>query len=164
LRHPDLPPLMQAILLGAVLVSTAIALVPLGLFFRNQYARLAHRYPAAWTAEQIVTFERLRLAIGGCLTITWLTLLLTAPRLPVSWPLGLEESLLTIALLLLTRGWLVLLVRLNWEHSLLSKWRFRFAFAIVALWWIAAFAAILATIGWTTTPHIHLVFPHGTIA
>ena len=33
-----------------------------------------------------------------------------------------------------------------------------------ALWWIAAFAAILATIGWATAPHIHLVFPHGTMA
>jgi hypothetical protein len=66
--------------------------------------------------------------------------------------------------LLLTNAWLALLVRLNWEHSFLSKWRFRIAFAIVAPWWIAAFAAILATIGWATAPHIHLVFPHGTMA
>ena len=164
MRHPDLSPLMQAVLLGAVLVSTVIVLVRLGLFFRNQYARLPYRYPAAWTAEQITTFERLRLAIGGCLAITWLTLLLTEPRLPVSWPFGLEESLLTIALLLLTSGWLVLFVRLNWENSLLSKFRFRSGFAIVALWWLAVFAVIYAAIGWATTVHLHLVFPYGAIA
>ena len=91
--------------------------------------------------------------LAAASAITWLTLLLTAPRLPVSWPFGLAEALLTIGLLLLTNGWLVLLVRLNWENSLLSKCRFRTGFAIVALWWIAAFAAILATIGWATTPH-----------
>jgi hypothetical protein len=162
LRHPDLTPLMQALLLGSVLVLTAIVLVRLGLFFRNQYARLPHRYPAIWTAEQITTFERLRLAIGGCLAITWLTLLLTAPQLPVSWPFGFEEALLTIGLLLLTNGWLLLLVCLNWENSLLSKCRFRTGFAVVALWWIAVFAAFLGTIGWATTP-IHFVFPIGNI-
>ena len=63
-----------------------------------------------------------------------------------------------------TNGWLVLLVRLNWENSLLSKYRFRTGFAVVALWWMAVFAVILATIGWTTTAHLHLVFPYGTIA
>jgi hypothetical protein len=164
LYHPDLTPLTQAVLLGSVLVLMAAVVVRFGLFFRNQYARLPHRYPTAWTAEQAKTFARLRLAIGGCLAITWLIFLLAAPRLPVSWPFGLEEALLTIGLLLLTNGWLVLLVRLNWENSLLSRWRFRIGFAIVALWWIAAFAAILATIGWVTTPHIHLVLPYGTIA
>ena len=164
MRHPDLTPLMQALLLGSILVLTAAALFRFGLFFRNQYARLPYRYPAAWTAEQVTTFERLRLAIGGCVGITWLTLLLTAPRLPVSWPFGLAEALLTIGLLLLTNGWLLLLVHLNWEKSLLSKCRFRTGFTIVALWWIAAFVAIFATIEWATTAHIHLVFPHGTIA
>jgi preprotein translocase subunit SecY len=155
---------MQALLLGSILVLTSPVVVRFGLFFRNQYARLPYRYPTTWTAEQAKTFARLRLAIGGCLAIIWLTFLLTAPQLPVSWPFRLEEALLTIGLLLLTNGWLVLLVRLNWENSLLSQCRFRTGFTIVALWWIAAFAAILATIGWATMPHIHFVFPRGTIA
>jgi hypothetical protein len=164
LRHPDLTPLMQALLLGSVLVLTAAVFVRFGLFLRNKCARLPYRYPTAWTVEQTKTFARLRLAIGGCLAITWLTLLLIRPQLPVSWPFGFEEALLTIGLLLLTNGWLVLLVRLNWENSLLSKFRFRTGFAIVALWWIAVFAVIYATIGWATTVHFHLVFPYGTIA
>jgi hypothetical protein len=159
LRHPDLTPLMQALLMGSILVLTAVVLVRGGLFFRNQYGRLPYRYPSAWTAEQIKMFGRLRLAIGGCLAVTWLTFLFIAPRLPVSWPFGYEESLLTT-----TSGWLVLLVRLNWENSLLNKFRFRTSFVIVALWWIAVFAAIFATIEWTTTAHVHVVFPHGTIA
>jgi hypothetical protein len=164
LRHPDLSPLMQIVLLGSVLVLTAIVLGRLVLFFCNQYARLPYRYPVAWTDEQIRLFGRLRLAIGGCLAITWFTLLHTAPRLPVSWPFGLEESLLTIALLLLTSGWLVLLIRLNWRNSLLSKCNFRTGFVILVLWWIAVFATIFATIEWAMTAHVHLVFPHGTIA
>ena len=164
MRHPDLTPLMQILLLGSILVLTMAAFVRFGLYFRNRYTCLPYRYPASWTAEQITTFGRLRLAIGGCLVIIWLTLLLTAPQLPVSWPFGLEEALLTIGLLLLTNGWLVLLIRLNWENSLLSKWRFRTGFAVVALWWMAVFAMILATIGWATTVRLHLVFPYGTIA
>ena len=164
MRHPDLTPLMQVLLLGSILVLTTAAFVRFGLIFRNRYAGLPYRYPAAWTAEQIATFGRLRLAIGGCLVIIWLTFFLTAPRLPVGWPFGFEEALLTIGLLLLTNGWLVLLVRLNWENSLLSKWRFRTGFAVVALWWIVVFAVLLAAIGWATTAHLHLVFPYGTIA
>jgi hypothetical protein len=164
LRHPDLTPLMQAVLLGSILVLTTVAFVRFGLFFRNRYACLPYRYPAAWTAEQIITFERLRLALGGCLATIWFTFLLTAPQLPVSWPFGFEEALLTIGLLLLTNGWLVLLVRLNWENSLLSKYRFRTGFAVVALWWMAVFAVILAAIGWATTVHFHFWFPNDTIA
>ena len=45
LRHPDLTPLMQALLLGSILVLTAIVLLRFGLFFRQQYARLRYRYP-----------------------------------------------------------------------------------------------------------------------
>jgi hypothetical protein len=131
---------------------------------RIRFARLPYRYPSTWTAEQTAAFWRLRLAIGGCLVITWLTLLLVAPQLPVSWPFGLEEALLTIGLLLLTNGWLVLLVRLNWENSVLSKFRFQTSFAIIALWWIAVFTAIFVTLGWATTVHVHFVFPNGTIA
>jgi hypothetical protein len=155
---------MQALLLGSVVLLTAAALFRFGLFFRNQHARLSYRYPTMWTAEQIKTFGWLRLSIGGCLAITWLTFLLAAPQLPVGWPFGLEEALLTIGLLLMTNGWLILLVRLNWENSVLSRCRFRTGFAIVALWWIAVFAAILATLCWTATAHVHFVIPNGTIA
>jgi hypothetical protein len=98
------------------------------------------------------------------LVIAWLTFLLTAPRLPVSWPFGFEEALLTIGLLLLTNGWLLLLIHLNWQSSFLNKCRFRIIFAVVVFWWMVVFSGILATIGWATTAHIHLVFPHGTIA
>jgi len=164
LRHPDLAPLLQVLLLGSAVLLMAIMLFRFGLVFRNRYAGLVYRYPTTWTAEQTKVFRRLRLTIGACLAMAWLTLLLSGRRLPIRWPFGFEEALLTIGLLLLTNAWLALLVRLNWEHSFLSKWRFRIAFAIVALWWIAAFAAILATIGWATAPHIHLVFPHGTMA
>ncbi len=164
MRHPDLTPFMQVLLLGSILLLAAAALFRFGLFFRNQYARLSYRYPTAWTAEEIKTFGLLRLSIGSCLGITWLTFLLMAPQLPISWPFGFEEALLTIGLLLLTNGWLVLLVRLNWDNSILSKYRFRTGFAMVALWWIGVFTAIFATLGWATTVHVHLVFPHGTIA
>jgi hypothetical protein len=164
LRHPDLTPLMQVLLLGSIGILTATALFRFGLFFRNQYVGRPYRYPTLWTAGQATTFGWLRLAIGGCVGISWLTLQCAAPRLPVSWPFGFEEALLTIGLLLLTNGWLALLVRLDWEDSILSKCRFRTGFAIVALWWMAAFTALFATLGWVTTTHVHLVIPYGTVA
>jgi hypothetical protein len=153
---------MQALLLGSLGLLTAAALCRFGLVLRNHYVRRQHRYPDRWTAEQAKTFEWLRLAIGGCVFISWLTFLCAAP--PVSWPFGFEEALLTIGLLLLTNGWLALLVRLNWENSVLSKWRFRTGFAIVALWWMGVFTALFSTLHWATSTHIHLVLPHGTIA
>jgi hypothetical protein len=164
LRHPDLSPLMQAVLLSAVTTLTAMMLFRVVVFFRNQYAGVSYCYPTNWTNEQIKMFGLLRLSIGGCLGITWLTLLMAAPQLPVSWPFGFEQALLTTGLLLLTNDWLLLLVRSNWENSLLSKCRFQIGFAIVVLWWIAVLSGVLATISWVMTRHIHLVFPHGTIA
>jgi hypothetical protein len=164
LRHPDLSPLMQAVLLSAVVTLTAIMLFRIVVFVRNQYVGVAYCYPANWTNEQIKMFGRLRLSIGGCLGITWLTLLMAAPQLPVSWPFGFEQALLTTGLLLLTNGWLLLLVRLNWENSLLGKCHFRIGFAVIVLWWIVGLSAILATIGWAITTHIHFIFSHGTIA
>ena len=155
---------MQAVLLSAVVTLTAIVLFRVVLFFRNQYAGVSYCYPSHWTSEQINMFRRLRLSIGGCLCIAWLTLLIAAPQLPVSWPFGFEQALLTMGLLLLTNDWLLLLVRLNWENSLLSKCRFQIGFAIVVLWWIAVLLGVLATIGWVITRHIHWVFPHGIIA
>ncbi len=164
MRQPDLTPLMQVLLLGSALALTAAVVVRFSLYIRNQYAGLTYRYPTTWTAEQANMFGRLHLAIGGCLAMAWLTLLLAAPQLPVSWPFGFEGMLLTIGLLLLTNGWLALLVRLNWENSLLSKYRFRSGFAVVALWWMGVFALILSAIGWAMTAHLHLVFPYNTIA
>jgi hypothetical protein len=155
---------MQAVLLSAVVILTAIMLFRIVMFFRNQYAGVSYCYPSSWTNEQIKMFGRLRLSIGACLAVTWLTLLIAAPQLPVSWPFGFEQALLTTGLLLLTNGWLLLLVRLNWENSLLGKSHFRIGFAVVVLWWIAGLLAILATIGWAITTHIHFIFPHGTIA
>jgi hypothetical protein len=164
LRHPDLSPLMQAVLVSSVAVLTAIVLFRFVLFFRNRFAGLAYRYPETWTSEQIRIFEWLRLSIGGCLGLTWITLLIAAPKLPVSWPFGFEQALLTTALLLLTNGWLLLLIRRNWENSLLGKYRFQISLAAVVLWWIALFVGILATIGWVSIPHAHLVLPLGTFA
>jgi hypothetical protein len=164
LRHPDLSPLMQAVLLSAVATLTAIMLFRVVVFFRNQYAGVSYCYPTSWTSEQIKMFGRLRLSIGGCLAITWFTLLIAAPQLPVSWPFGFEQALLTTALLLLTNDWLLLLVRSNWKNSLLSKYRFQIGFTVIVRWWIALLSGVLATIGWATTRHVHLVFPHGTIA
>jgi hypothetical protein len=155
---------MQVLLLGSVGTLTAIVLFRFGLFFLNQYVCRPYRYPSMWTAEQSKTFGHLRLAIGGCVGVSWLTFLSAAPLLPVGWPFGLEEALLTIGLLLLTNGWLALLVRLNWENSVLSKCRFQAGFAMVAVWWIAVFLALFATLGWATTRHIHFVVPLGTIA
>jgi hypothetical protein len=116
---------MQAVLVSLLAVFTAILVFRVVLFFRNQHAGLSYRYPGSWTDAQIKMFERLRLSIGGCLGIAWLTLLIAAPQLPVGWPFGFEEALLTTGLLLLSNAWLLLLIRCNWENSTLGKCRFQ---------------------------------------
>ena len=164
MRHPDLNPLTQAVLLSLVAVLTAIVFFRVALLFLKQYAGTSHRYPNSWTIEQIKMFERLRMSIGACLNITWLTLLIAAPRMPVSWPFGLEQTLLTVGLLLLSNGWLLLLIPANWENSIFSKIRFDIGFAVVALWWITLLSGIFVTIGWATERHVHFFFPLGTFA
>jgi hypothetical protein len=164
LRHPNLSPLMQAVLLSTVVILSALVLVRVVVLLRNQYAGLSYRYPGSWSTEQITAFERLRLSIGGCLTITWLAFLIATPQLSVSWPFGFEQALFTTALLLLTNAWLLLLMRCNWQNSILGRWRPPIGFAIVALWWAILLSAVLVSIGWATTNHIHLVFPSPTVA
>jgi hypothetical protein len=73
---------MQAVLLSGIAILTAIMLFRVVVFFRNQYAGLSYCYPGSWTNAQIKVFGRLRLSIGACLGITWLTLLIAAPQLP----------------------------------------------------------------------------------
>jgi hypothetical protein len=67
LRHPDLTPLLQVLLLGSAVLLMAIMLFRFSLVFRNRYAGLVYRYPTTWTAEQTKVFRRLRLTIGACL-------------------------------------------------------------------------------------------------
>ena len=154
----------QAVLLSSVAILTAIVLLRVVVLFRRQHARVPHRYPGSWTNDQIKTFEQFRLSMGVSLAITWVILQMAAPRMPESWPFGLEETLLTIGLLLLTHAWLLLLIPSNWEHSIFSKLRFAYSFAILALWWITLLSAILVTIGLATMRHVQFLFPQGPFA
>jgi hypothetical protein len=132
--------------------------------FPQSIAGLSYRYPETWTSDQIKLFEWIRLSIGRGLLVTWVALLIAAPRLPVSWPFGVEQALLTTALLLLTNGWLRPLIRCNGGNSPLGKYRFQISFAAVALSWIAMLFAILATISWAANLHAHLTLQLGTFA
>ena len=113
LRYPDLNPMTQAVLLSSVAILTAIVLLRVVVLFRRQHARVPHRYPGSWTNDQSKTFEQFRLLMGMFLAITWVILQMAAPRMPESWPFGLEETLLTIGLLLLTNACLLLLIPSN---------------------------------------------------
>jgi hypothetical protein len=155
---------MQAVLFSSVAILTAVVLFRFVLVLRNRYAGLSYRYPGTWTSDQIRIFEWLRLSIGGGLGLAWLALLIAAPRLPVTWPFGFEQALLTVALLLLTNRWLRLLTRCNWENSSLGNYRFQISFAAVAVSWIVLLFGIFATISWAATPHAHLMLPLGTFA
>lgn len=154
----------QAALIGSVAILTAIVLLRVVVLFRRQYARVPHRYPGSWTDDQIKTFEHFRLSMGVSLAITWIILQMTASRMPDSWPFGLEQTLLTIGLLLLSNGWLLLLIPSNWEHSIFSKMRFAYSFAALALWWITLLSGILVTIGLATMRHVQILFLHGPFA
>jgi hypothetical protein len=163
LRHPDLDPTTQAILLSAVAILAGMALIRIALFFRRQFARVPHRYPCNWTSNQTGIFEQVRMSIGVALGVTWASLELAAPWMPQSWPFGLAEMVLTVGLLLLSNAWLLLLIPSNWEHSIASKVSFGTTMGILVWWWTALLGGLLVAIALAAWP-VHLTLPMGTYA
>ena len=161
MRHPDLAPLTQAVLLTCMVILTGLVLFRVTVFFRRQFAGIPHRYPVSWTTDQANRFERFRMFIGVALVLTWAALQFAAPSMPVSWPFGLEETLEKIGLLLLTNAWLLLLIPTDWERTILGKLRFATTFGVLALWWIALLGAVLVTIVLATSRPVQLNLPMG---
>jgi hypothetical protein len=85
------------------------------------------------------------MAVGIGMILTWGTLRLAAPRMPESWPFGLVETILMVALLLLTNAWVSLLFPSNWEH-VIAKAGFGTTMGVLAWWWTTFLGALILTI------------------
>jgi hypothetical protein len=146
LRNADLDLFTQAALLSSIAFVAAAILIRAATFFRRQYARVAHRYPDSWTRDQVSQFERLRRLIGIVILIAWATMQLTKSQMPDGWPFGLEQTIITIGLMLLGYAWLLLLIPSNWEHTLVDKIGFSSTMSLLVLWWAIFLGALLVTI------------------
>jgi hypothetical protein len=96
--------------------------------------------------------------------MTWIALQFAAPGMPETWPFGLEAALLTIALLLLTNAWLMLVRPTNWERSILTKLGFASTWLILAVSWTVVLGGLLLTIERVSSTKVQLHFPIGTFA
>ena len=164
MRHPDLDFFTQAALLSAIAFVAGAILIRAVTFFRRQYARVPHRYPGSWTGDQVALFERFRMMIGVAIVITWATLQIAAPRMPDAWPFGLEQTIITVGLLLLGYAWLLLLIPSNWEHTLLDKIGFSTTMSVLVLWWGTFLGALLVTIALVVMRPVAFSLPLGIYA
>jgi len=145
-RLPDLSSSAQAALVCAIAIALGLALIRgMIALYRHQVA-VPHRYPASWTSSQIRFLEHVRLSIGIALIAAWVCLLVSAPAMPQSAPFGLTEAVLTIALLLLTNAWVLLVIPLDWQHTFVGKMRFDRAVCFILLWWTILLGASMVVI------------------
>jgi hypothetical protein len=145
-RLPDLSSSSQAVLVCAIAIALALALTRgMIALYRHQVA-VPHRYPASWTPSQIRLLERVRLSIGIALIGAWVCLLVSSPAMPQSAPFGLTEMALTVALLLLTNAWVLLVIPLDWQHTFVGKMRFNRAVCFILLWWTVLLGASMFAI------------------
>jgi hypothetical protein len=161
--HPNLDPVTQAALIGSIVMLTGVVLIRAVAFLRGEYAGLPHRYPCGWTNDQTRVFERFRLWTGVVLAITWVVLELAAPRMPQSWPFGLEEIILTAGLLLLTNAWILLLMPSNWQ-TIAQRLSFSTAMGLLACWWLIFLGGMLISIMLASSSPAGLTIPLGTYA
>jgi hypothetical protein len=89
---------------------------------------------------------------------------MAAPRMPESWPFGLQETLLTVGLLLLSNAWLLLLIPSNWENTILDKVGFATTIGVLACWWTTLLGAVLLTIALAAMRPAAFTLPLGVYA
>jgi hypothetical protein len=162
LRHPDLDPLTQGILLSVAAMLAGVVVLRGTALFRKQHT-LVSGYPEEWTSAQTKVFQQVRTSIGVALGITWMILEVAAPRMPQSWPFGFAEVVLTIGLLLLTNAWLLLLMPSKWENSAVGKVSFGATMGILVWWWTTFLGALILAIMMAVAP-APVNFPLGSYA
>ena len=128
-------------MLCAIAIALALALTRGMIALYRYQVAVPHRYPASWTSAQIRCLERVRLSIGIALIAAWVCLLVNSPAMPQSEPFGLTQVALTIALLLLTNAWVLLVIPLDWQHTFVGRMNFDRAVCFILLWWTVLLGA-----------------------
>jgi hypothetical protein len=164
-RLPDLSSNSQAALVCVTAIALGLALTRgMIALYRHQLA-VPHRYPASWTRFQIRFLEHVRLSIGIALIAAWVCLLVSSPAMPQSAPFGLTEVVLTIALLLLTNAWVLLVIPLDWQHTFVGKMDFDRAVCVILMWWTVLLGASVFAIVQAATEAVERpVYVIGTYA
>ena len=85
---------------------------------------------------------------------TWVSLLVISPALPKSAPFGLAEVGLTIALMLLTNAWTLLVIPRDWNHTFIGKMKFGRALACIMVWWSILLGASAFAIARSATANL----------
>jgi hypothetical protein len=164
-RLPDLSPSSQAVLVCAIAIALALALTRGMIALHRHQLAVPHRYPASWTSSQIRFLEHVRLSIGIALIGAWVCLLISSPAMPQSEPFGLTQVALTIALLLLTNAWVLLVIPLDWQHTFVGRMNFDRAACFILLWWtILLGASMFAIVQSATEAAERPVYVIGTYA
>ena len=114
--------------------------------FHRFHSAVPHHYPACWTPNQIRFLEQIRVAVGLALVATWVGLLMAIPTMPESWPFGSRQALLTIALLLLTNAWILLIIPRDWEGTFFGRLNFHRALGCILVWWTVLLGASLLAV------------------
>lgn len=155
--HPNLDVTTQAILVTAFMLLAGLVMARISLFLSRQWAGVPSDYPSTWTVGNIQLFEKVRRSLGFALGITWAILLLLAPRMPQSWPFGLAPMGLTVALLLLTNAWLLLLMPSKWENGIIGRIGFSAAMGVMVWWWTTLVGTLLLAIVFAVQPEQRLL-------
>ena len=164
-RLPDLSSSAQAALVCAIALALGLALIRGMIALHRHQVAVPHRYPASWTSSQIRFLEHVRLSIGIALIGAWVCLLVSSPAMPQSAPFGLTEMALTVALLLLTNAWVLLVIPLDWQHTFVGRMKFDRAVCVILLWWtILLGASMFAIVQSATEAAERPVYVIGTYA
>jgi hypothetical protein len=169
MRYRDLDYSTQILLVTILATLLAIVAFRSAIFVYRNVVGVPQRYPRAWTAEQCRLMNAFRLFIGLALSALWIALLIVAPQMPTSWPFGFLEAVSLAALLLLTNGWILLVLPRDWEHFGRQTKRFSLTITALLLWWalmlgctvwILAKASVLPTLPIMKMPVVAAVAGH----
>jgi hypothetical protein len=135
MRYKDLDYTTQILLVTILTILLAVVVVRAAIFLYRNFVGVPQRYPRTWTPAQCRLMNGFRLFIGVALSALWIALLIATPQMPTSWPFGFLEVVSLAALLLLTNGWILLVLPRDWERFGQQTKRFSLATGALMLWW-----------------------------
>ena len=136
MRLADLSPSIQLILIGLLVVASAVVLVRAMVFIHHEKMSVRPTYPRTWSAAQCRALERFRLLVGLGLIPLWGSFLFIA-----QWPFEFWDLFYFILLLLISSAWVQLLDRRNWKKSGANSRSFWTTIAFLMVWWGVVFTA-----------------------
>ena len=139
MRHADLSPFTQFLLMGVLTIALMAVLGRAILFIRREYKGVRPSYPQTWRPAQCRALECFRLLVGVALFPLWGAFLLVSPSMPTNAPFGILEVTSLIILISLSYAWVLLLTPRNWGKFGAFSGSFWLTIAFLIVWWGAMF-------------------------